>query len=130
MASTEYELQRAAYTPNNIAIEYNLKISVNRTKAMGVMKGKMIVRTKIVIDNSIIEEVNNFNYLRYATAVSRNGGLEIKVNRLNQMCSTIGRTLNNKKREGTQILTYGAELFLRSRQLRSYSRTSQHFKEP
>jgi hypothetical protein len=28
------------------------------------------------------------------------------------------------------LLTYGAEPFLRSRQLCSYSRTSQHFKEP
>jgi hypothetical protein len=44
MASTEDELQRATYTHNNIAIKYNLKISVNETKAMAMaMKGKMNV---------------------------------------------------------------------------------------
>jgi hypothetical protein len=59
MASTEEELQRAAYTPNNIAIKYNLKISGNKTKAMA-MKGKMNVGTKIVINNTIIEQVNSF----------------------------------------------------------------------
>jgi hypothetical protein len=36
--------------------------------------------------------------------------------------------LNNTS--GTYLLTYGAELFLRSHQLCSHSRTSQHFKEP
>jgi hypothetical protein len=33
-------------------------------------------------------------------------------------------------RTHTRSLTHGAELFLRSRQLYSYSRTSQHFMEP
>jgi beta-xylosidase len=45
VASTEDELQRVAYTLNNIAIKYHLKISVNKTKAMAV-KGKTNVRTK------------------------------------------------------------------------------------
>jgi hypothetical protein len=60
-ASTEDELQRAAYTLNNIAIKYSLKMSVNKTKAMA-MKGKTNARTKIMINNNIIEQVSSFNY--------------------------------------------------------------------
>jgi hypothetical protein len=51
MASTEDEMQRAVYTQNNTAIKYNLKISVNETKAMA-RKGKINVRTRIVINNN------------------------------------------------------------------------------
>jgi hypothetical protein len=112
VTSTEDELQRAAYTLNNIAVKYNLKISVNKTKAMG-MKGKINARTKIVINNNIIEQVNSFNYsIKQQTRIKRN--------RSNQMCSTIRRTLNNKPRKGKQIkfykamavptLTYGFEI--------------------
>jgi retron-type reverse transcriptase len=70
---TEDELQRAAYTLNNISIKYNLKISVNKTTAMAV-KGKISARTKMVINN-IIEQINNFNYLGYTIAVSNNRDL-------------------------------------------------------
>jgi hypothetical protein len=48
MASRVDEKQRAVYSLNNIAIKYNLKISVNKTKTMP-MNRKMNVRTKIVI---------------------------------------------------------------------------------
>jgi hypothetical protein len=49
MYSTEDEMQRTLYALNNKAIKYNLKISLNETKAVA-MKGKMNVRTKIVIN--------------------------------------------------------------------------------
>jgi hypothetical protein len=48
MVSTEDELRRAAYACNSIAIKCSLKIAVNKTKTI-VMKGKMNVRTKVVI---------------------------------------------------------------------------------
>jgi hypothetical protein len=70
VASTEDELQRAAYALNNIDIKYNLKISVNKTKAMG-MKEKMNKTTKIMMNNNIIEQVNSFNYLGYTITPSR-----------------------------------------------------------
>jgi hypothetical protein len=53
---------------NNVVIKYNLKISLNKTNAMA-MKGKMKVRTKIVINNNIIEQINSFNYFRYSVTV-------------------------------------------------------------
>jgi hypothetical protein len=47
--NTEDEIEIAVFALNNIAIKYNLKISVNETKPVAV-KGKMNVRTKIVIN--------------------------------------------------------------------------------
>jgi hypothetical protein len=61
MASTEDELQREIYTLNNLAIKYNLKISVKKTKAMAV-KGKINMSAEIVVDSNIIEQVISFNY--------------------------------------------------------------------
>lgn len=48
-------------TLDNIVIKYKLEILVKKTKAMA-MKRKMNVRTKIVINNKIINKVNSFNY--------------------------------------------------------------------
>ena len=42
--------------------EYGLTISAQKTKSMA-FKGQDPVRTKIVIHNKIIEQVNMFNYL-------------------------------------------------------------------
>jgi hypothetical protein len=83
------------------------------------MKRMMNMRTKIVINNNIIE-VNSFNCSEYTIRVSNNRDLEIKMNRFNQMCSTITGTLNNKSRRGRYMklykamagpaLTYGSEI--------------------
>ena len=59
--NTEDNLQKAAYKLNQIITEYGLTISVQKTKSMA-FKGQDPVRTKIVIDNKIIEKVNSFNY--------------------------------------------------------------------
>jgi hypothetical protein len=82
------------------------------------MKGKTNVRTKIIMNNNTIEQVDSFNYLGYIITVSNN---EIKMNRFHQMCSTVLRILNNKTRKETQIkyyrvmavrtLTYGSEMW-------------------
>jgi hypothetical protein len=81
----------------------------------------MNARTKIAINNSIIEEVNSFNYLGYTITILNNRDLGINMNRFNQMCSTTRRALNNKIRKETQIrfyqatavpaLTYGSEIW-------------------
>ena len=42
--------------------DYNLKISTDKTKIMA-FKGKHLVRSKIEIDGSILEQVKQFNYL-------------------------------------------------------------------
>jgi hypothetical protein len=48
--------------PLSYFIEYNLEISSNKSKVMA-FEGKHPRRSKIVIDNKIIEQVSHFNYL-------------------------------------------------------------------
>jgi len=62
IADREDNLHRAAHKLNQIITEYGLTISVQKTKSMA-FRGRDPVRTKIVIDNNIIEQVNSFNYL-------------------------------------------------------------------
>ena len=59
---------------NQIITEYSLTISVQKTKPMA-FKGRDPVRSKIVIDNKIIEQVNLFNCL--GNMISYEGELDI-----------------------------------------------------
>jgi hypothetical protein len=62
IAETEDNLQKAAHKLNQIITEHGLTTSVQKTKSTA-FKGRDPVRTTIVIDNKIIEQVNSFNYL-------------------------------------------------------------------
>jgi hypothetical protein len=62
ISNTEDNLQKAAYKLNKIITEHGLTTSVVKTK-LKAFKGREPVRSKIVIDNKIIEQVNYFNYL-------------------------------------------------------------------
>jgi hypothetical protein len=53
-AKSGYDLQFATQLLNNITLEYNLEISSNKSKVMA-FEGKHPRRSKIVIDNKIIE---------------------------------------------------------------------------
>ena len=52
----------SAHKLNQIITEYGLTISVQKTKSMA-FRGRDPVRTKIVVDNKIIEQVNSVNCL-------------------------------------------------------------------
>jgi len=73
IAETEDNLQKAAHKLNQIITGYGLTISVQKTKSMA-FKRRDRVRTKIVIDNKIIEEVNLFSCLG---SISYEGQLDI-----------------------------------------------------
>ena len=74
ITATEDSLQKAAHKLNQIITEYGLTISVQKSKSMA-FKGRDPVRTKIVIDNKIIQQVNLFNYL--GNVISHEGELDI-----------------------------------------------------
>ena len=59
---SEDKLQKSVYILNQMSKDYNLKISMDKTKVMA-FKGKHSVRSKIEIDRSILEQVKQFNYL-------------------------------------------------------------------
>jgi hypothetical protein len=98
VTSTEDDMQRAVNALKNVAIKYNLKISVNKTKTMA-LKGKVNVRLKVVLNNNVIEQVNSLNYLGYTVAVTNNRDLETELNRCHQMCGTTRRTLDKKTKD-------------------------------
>ena len=64
IATSEYELQTMAYHLHLIARKYKMIISSTKTKSMA-MWGNHIQMVKIVIKDSIIEQVTEFKYLGY-----------------------------------------------------------------
>jgi len=71
---------KRTYKSNQIITEYGLTISVQKPKSRA-FKGRDPMRTKIVTDNKITEQVNLFNYL--GNVISYEGKLDID-NKLNK----------------------------------------------
>jgi hypothetical protein len=82
-------------------------------------KGKYPVRTKIVIEDKTLEQVNNFKYLGYDVTFLEETDIDAKIKKFQNICGTIRRTLKEKTRKDTQIkfcqvmavptLLYGSE---------------------
>ena len=64
LMATSDDLHTMAYHLNLIARKYKMTISSTKTKSMA-MWGNHIPRVKIVINDSIIEQVTDFKYLGY-----------------------------------------------------------------
>jgi len=79
IADTEDNLQKAAHKLNRLITEYGLTISVQKTKSMA-FKGRDPVRTRTVIDNKIIDQVNSFNYLGNMISYERELDIDNKLN--------------------------------------------------
>jgi hypothetical protein len=62
MSDSEDNLQTAIYRLNKIITECRLTISTDKSEVMA-FKGTDPTRSKTVINNKIIEQVNIFNYL-------------------------------------------------------------------
>ena len=58
---SEDKLENSVYILNQISKDNNLKISTDKTKIMAC-KGKHLMRSKIEINGSILEQVKKFNY--------------------------------------------------------------------
>ena len=80
IGDTEDNLQKAAHKLNQIITQYGLTISIQKTKSMA-FKGWDPVRTKIVIDNKIIEQLNLFNYLGNMISYEAEMGIDNKLNK-------------------------------------------------
>ena len=62
ISNSEDNLQKAVFALQKVAQEYGMQISLQKTKVMA-FRGVDPVRSKIVLDNVILEQVNNFMYL-------------------------------------------------------------------
>ena len=68
--------------------DYNLKISTDKTKIM-TFKGKHLVRSKIEIDGSILEQMKQFNYLACELGLDGEPDFDKKINRCQRICGPI-----------------------------------------
>ena len=57
---TEDKFRKSVYILHQLSKDYDLKISTDKTKIMA-FKGKHLMRSKIEIDGSILEQVKQFN---------------------------------------------------------------------
>ncbi|KAJ4446719.1 hypothetical protein ANN_13416 [Periplaneta americana] len=105
LANTEDNLQMAIHRLYQKAKEYNLEISIHKTKTMAFI-GKNSTRTKIVINNSGVEQVNAFTYLGCNLSYIHSRDIGNKLAKFQQLLRTIRNTLFKKVRQDTILKFY------------------------
>jgi hypothetical protein len=105
LANSEDNLQRAIHRLNVISKDYNMRISTDKTKVLA-LRGKYPMRIKIVINGRIFYQVLNFNYLGYNMGLNREKDIDVKLQRFQQICGIIKRTLAGKVRKETLLWYY------------------------
>jgi hypothetical protein len=105
LQESEEELQRAMYQLSKISAKYNMKVSTSKTKVMAFW-GKYPRRSKIVVENKIVEQVSHFNYLGCDVTYNEDKDCDKKLHKFQAICGTIRRTLQRKARNETQIKFY------------------------
>jgi hypothetical protein len=70
-----------------------------------MFKGKHLVRSKIEIDRSILQQVKQFNYLRCELSLDGAPDFDKKMNRFQGICSTIRKHFKKTHKE-TQMKFY------------------------
>lgn len=101
----EDKLQMAVHRLHQLSKLYNLRISKTKTKTMAFL-GSNPIRTKIVIEDQVLEQVSHFQYLGCDITYDEDKDIKNKVNTFQRICGTIRRTLKNKTRKETQIKFY------------------------
>jgi hypothetical protein len=82
-------------------------------------KGKLNVRSKIVLENTTLEQVQQFKYLGCETSFIQERYVNNKIQKIQMVCVTISRTLTNETQKDTlmkfyktmavPVLSYGSE---------------------
>jgi hypothetical protein len=106
IAENEDELQRGMHELEKSVKKHNMKISCAKTKTLA-FKGKDPVRSKVVIANKIIEQVNTFRYLGVDISYTREVDVGNKLHKFIKVTGAINRTLPaNKVRKETRTRVY------------------------
>jgi len=95
IADRKDNLQRAAHKLKQIIREYGLTISVQKIKSMA-FRGRDPVRTKIVIDNKIIEKLNSFNYLGNMISYEKELDIDNKLHNYLKITGILNNVLDHK----------------------------------
>jgi hypothetical protein len=106
MEENEYTLQKSMYELQKLSNSYKFNISTTKTKVTA-FQGKYPVRSKIILNNkSIIEQVSNFNYLGCNVTYKYVEDLNDKLNKFQNVCGVIARTVKKKTRKETDLKLY------------------------
>lgn len=124
-SNSEDNLQRALYNLNIIAKEFNLNISLKKTKVMG-FKGKTPIRLKIILNDEPVEQVNHFEYLGCTLSYDNINDFDKKILKFQKLVGTVKRTFVKKVRANTVLkfyktmviptLVYGSEIWSLTKQ--------------
>ena len=104
---TEDNLQKAVYSLYNKSKEFNLEIATNKTKVFGFV-GTDHLRVKIIINDEILEQVNQFTYEYLGCSLSYqcSNDVEFKFAKFLQLIGTIKKTIFKKVRTETVLKLY------------------------
>jgi endonuclease/exonuclease/phosphatase family metal-dependent hydrolase len=124
LQESEDDLQRSLFELDKIGQDYNLIISSSKTRVMA-FRGKDPVRSKIVVQQNIVDQVSHFHYLGCEISFQRDKDASNKMHRFQHICGTIHRALKNNATKETRIkfyktmaaptLLYGSETWVLSK---------------
>lgn len=137
IANNEDDLQRLVHQFNISAKRYNMQISKQKTKCMVISKEP--IRCKIQIDDAIIQQVMQFNYLGVEISSNQNIVEETKsqTTRAGQMAGCLRDTVWKNKYMGTEakvkiykamvrpVLTYATEVKTETKRTKQKIRTTE-----
>jgi hypothetical protein len=87
LQKSESDLQMSVYKFHKLCSEYNMKISLTKTKTTA-FHGKQSVRTEIVIDNYTLEQVTQFKYVG-CDVYQYDNDVDVKLQKFQNICGTI-----------------------------------------
>jgi hypothetical protein len=92
MAESENLLQKSVHKLEKITSKYGLTISTNKTKTMA-FRGRDPIRSKIVMNNKIIEQIHTFNYLGCSLSYEREKDVTTEVSKFLQITEITNKVL-------------------------------------
>jgi hypothetical protein len=95
-------MQEAAYKSSRTITGCGVTISAQKTKLMA-FKGGDTIRSKIVIENKIIEQVNSFKYLRNLISYEREVDTDSKLNNYLKITGIINIMFRQQKKKKRTI---------------------------
>jgi hypothetical protein len=103
LADTEDDIQCSVYNLHFVAKEFNMEISTTKRMAF---QGKELVRSKIFIENTTLEQANNLNYLAYNLTYKGEIDVEKKLEKFNRALRIKTKYFTLKTFKNTQDLKH------------------------
>jgi hypothetical protein len=97
--------------PNNILKDFKMKISCSKFKTMAFL-GQQPVRSKIVIENKILEQVNTFSYLGCHVSYEGEKDIQDKITKFLKILGLLNNVLKpNHVHKTTRLKVYNTLAF-------------------